>query len=81
MKGIVKGISHCGIRVAVLTDYGYTVFDIYSGETSIGDVLIGSLDEHGEVELKNLNTGDSLDVFIEAIHATRDTAIQLLQSI
>lgn len=81
MQGVVKGISHSGIRAAVLTDYGYTVFDIHSGETFLGDVLTGNLDEHGSVELKSLKSGESLDVFIEAIQATRDSARKLLQSV
>ncbi len=80
MQGIVKGISRSGIRVAALTDYGYTVFDIHSGETFVGDTLVGNLDEHGSVELQSLSTGERLDVFIEAIQATRDATLRLLQS-
>lgn len=81
MQGVVKGIFRCGIRVAVLTDYGYTVFDIYFGETFFGDVLNGNLDEHRSVNLKSLKTGETLDVFIGAIHATRDATLELLQSV
>ena len=81
MQGVVKGISRSGVRVAVLTDYGFTVFDIISGETFFGDVLAGNLDEHGSVELQSLKTGESLDVFIEAIQATRDATLRLLQSV
>lgn len=81
MTGLVAGLSRNKQRVAVLTDYGYTVFDIKEGEAFIGDEIIGNLDEHGSEELTNQTTKQKLYVYIEAIHATKSNAESLLSRI
>lgn len=78
MRGIVKGLSKNKQRVAVITDEGYTVFDTDAGEASIGDVINGSLDDHGQQDLTNQTTGRRLSVYIEAIQATPECAQSLL---
>ena len=64
----------------MLTDLGYTVFDIISGEVEIDDVITGPLDEHGHQDLTNLKTRRTLSVYIEAIQATPTAARSLLES-
>ena len=81
MKGIVQGYSRNRQRVAVLTDYGYTVFDMDHGEVSLGDAITGNLDDHGSMVLLNETTGHKLSVCIEAIQATKSAAESLLQAL
>ncbi len=81
MLGIVKGLSRNKQRVAVLTDYGYTVFDIEYGEVSMGDEITGNLDDHGSQDLTNQTTRQELSVYIEAIQATPSAAQSLLSYI
>ena len=78
MQGIVQGLSRNRQRVAVLTDSGYTVFDIEHGEASIGDVITGNLDDHGSQDLTNQTTKQTLSVNIDAIQATAESAQYLL---
>ena len=81
MQGIVKGLSKNKQRIAVLTDYGYTVFDINDGEASINDQISGNLDDHGSHDLMNQTTGHKLSVYIEAIQASPESAQSLLSHI
>jgi hypothetical protein len=76
MKGIIKGIQRN--RIAIFTDYGYTVADVQSGEVNINDVVFGNLDDHGDAELKNQTTGHTLSVYIEAIQASAEIARGML---
>ncbi len=78
MKGIVHNINPSTMRVSVLTDYGYTVFDTDSGNFSIGNTVIGDLDNHGDAVLKMESTGETVSVYIEAIQATKECAESLL---
>lgn len=78
MQGIVKGLSKNQQRVSVVTDCGYTVFDIEHGEASLNDVIIGNLDDHGSHDLTNQTTGHKLSVYIEAIQASKESAQSLL---
>lgn len=77
MKGIVKGLSRDRQRVAVETEYGYTVFDIEDGEADLEDKISGGLDDHGEQDLTNLTTGQTLTVYIDAIQASKKSALAL----
>ena len=78
-SGVVKGLSANRRRVAVLTDDGYTVFDIESGEPPLrGHTISGALNEHGSTVLTNETTGQTTDACVEAIHATRESALSLL---
>lgn len=79
MQGIVKGLSKNKRRAAVLTDYGYTVFDIHDGDVSHEDIIIGNLDDHGSHNLVNQTSGHTLSVYIEAIQASLESARSLLQ--
>lgn len=81
MHGIVKGISRNNQRAVVLTDFGYTVFDIENGSLSIEDKISGNLDDHGSQNLTNKTTGQALSVYIEAIQATASFAESLLSQI
>jgi hypothetical protein len=81
MQGIVKGLSRNKQRVAVLTDEGYTVFDINDGEVSVNDLITGVLDDHGSQDLTNQTTKQRLSVYIEAIQATSAAAQSLLSRI
>jgi hypothetical protein len=76
MKGIIKGIQQD--RIAILTDYGYTVADVQDGEANINDVVFGNLDDHGDAVLKNHTTGHTLSVYIEAIQASAEIARGML---
>lgn len=78
MHGIVKGLSKNKQRVAVLTDDGYTVFDIHDGEVSMNDEITGALGDHGSHDLTNQTTKHKLSVYIEAIQATPAAAQSLL---
>lgn len=78
MKGVVKGISADRQRIAVLTEYGYTVFDIEDGSVEINDVISGYLDEHGSQALSNQTSGRKLYVYIEAIGASQESCLSLL---
>ncbi|WP_367154663.1 hypothetical protein [Methylomonas sp. HYX-M1] len=78
MQGIVKGISRNKQRMAILTEHGYTVFDIRDGEACMGDMISGCLDDHGEQDLTNLSSGHRLCVYIEAIQASKESAQSLL---
>jgi hypothetical protein len=69
MKGIVKYINKKMNRVAVLTELGYTVFDIHQGEVNMNDEITGNLDDHGSHNLVDQTTGHTLRVYIEAIQA------------
>jgi hypothetical protein len=77
VTGIVHILSVKGVRAAALTDYGYTVFDIHDGEVAVQDEVTGSLDDHGDAVLANATTGQTVTVYIEAIHATRESALLL----
>lgn len=78
MKGIVQGYSSNYKRIAVMTDYGYTVFDIEQGQISLGDVITGNLNVHGWTVLTNETKKQKLSVYIEAIQATKEFAESLL---
>lgn len=77
MAAIVHIVSSNGVRAAVLTEYGYTVFDIIDGDVAVHDEVTGSLDDHGDAVIANATTGQTVAVYIEAIHATRESALLL----
>jgi hypothetical protein len=69
MKGIVRFISTNRIRVAVQTEYGYTVFDVEDGEFTEGDIVSGNLDDHGGQVVANESKRQRAFVCIEAVQA------------
>jgi hypothetical protein len=78
MQGVVVGLSKNKRRVAVLTDYGYTVFDLHDGDVSINDFIEGDLDNHGDQVLTNQTSECTLCVYTEAIQASKESAESLL---
>ena len=80
MKGIVHGLSKNRHRIAALTDYGYVVFYIEDGEAFIGDIITGNLDDHGDQVLTNQTIAQTISVYIEAIHASKECAESLLRN-
>lgn len=79
MKGLVKFINKSTDRIAVLTDDGYTVFDIEDGEVNMGDVISGNLNDHGSQNLIDQTKGHTLRVYIEAIQADAISVQSLLR--
>jgi hypothetical protein len=67
-NGIVRAANQRRQRYAIQTADGYTLVDLIDGELNINDEVSGVLDEHEEVILKNLTTGDTVEVRIDAIH-------------
>lgn len=67
-NGIVRAVNQRRQRYAIQTDDGYTIADLIDGELNIHDEVSGVLDEHEEVILKNLTTGDTVEVRIDEIH-------------
>ncbi|SFI31077.1 hypothetical protein SAMN05428978_100547 [Nitrosomonas sp. Nm34] len=69
-------------RVAVLTDRGYTIFDITDGsDISLGDIISGYLNIRGSGKVNNLTRGQTLSVYIEASQLTSESAQSLLKNI
>jgi hypothetical protein len=80
MKGIVCGISSNKVFCAVRTDLGYTVFEVRYGDISLGDEIIGDLDNHGDANLRNNSQGHAIEAYVQAIQATKQAAERLIQS-
>ena len=80
MRGVVAGLSRDKLRAAVIAENGYVVFDMHDLDVSIGDEITGNLDDHGDQHLSNQTTGHTFDAYIEAIHATKESARSLLAS-
>lgn len=74
----VQGINHEKRRVAIVTDWGYTVADIKSGVVNLKDVVAGEVDRLGSSDWQNLNTGKPVSVNITHIQVTRLGADALL---
>jgi hypothetical protein len=77
MRGIIKGIQR--ERIAILTDYGYTIADVQDGEFNINDSVSGDLDDHGDCLLVNHTTGQTLSVQVVAIQTNTETARDMLR--
>lgn len=78
MKGSVAFVR--GARIAVETRLGFTYFELLEGSTmEPGDELAGALDALGGEKLRNLSTGESFDVFIEDIYASRENAARFVR--
>lgn len=66
-------------RVAVVTDWGYTVADIMSGELRPRDVIEGLLETLGRSTWTNLSTGLPVTVTVTHVQATMIGAQRLMQ--
>jgi hypothetical protein len=78
MNGTISAANQRRQRYAINTSTGYTIADLIDGELNINNEVAGTLDEHGDTTLRNLTTGDMVDVRIEAFYATQQSAAQLL---
>lgn len=68
MKGTVINIDYQKGFVYVDTGCSYTTVELLGGyEINIGDVITGNLHSLGREKLKNISTGEVLDVFIQDI--------------
>ena len=78
MTGIVTFVR--GERVAVETRLGFTFFEVLgSCDLEPGDEVRGALDALGSEALRLTSTGEELDVFIEDIYASRDSAAHFVR--
>lgn len=78
MKGVIRAINSRNGRVAIETDFGYTVVEVVSlDDVEVGAEVVGDLDSHGRAHV-TVN-GNMLSVDVEAIHATRSAALDLLK--
>lgn len=77
--GKVVGISKKG-RVMIETPRGYTIADIHgTEELQMHQIVSGLLEEHGDVQLAVEGFPHEVDVYIEAVQASLDSALRLLQ--
>lgn len=79
MNGIVHQLNARRSRYAIQTGDGYTIADLVDGELNIGDLVDGVLDEHEEVTLTNITTGDTVEVRIDAIHVPQQSLAKILE--
>jgi hypothetical protein len=81
ITGTVELINSVRGMVAVQCESGdYTVFELLGDYSlDIRDKVAGNLDTNGGEELVNRTTGERMDVFIQAIHASRVVALNLLR--
>lgn len=80
MQGTVVGLSKHRLRIAVLTDNGYTVFDADEPAFEIGQIVTGALDDHGETQVTIQGTRQTLSVYIEATQAGPESVQSLLSN-
>lgn len=78
MNGTVRAANLRRQRFAIQTEDGYTIADLIDGELNVSDEVGGILDEHGDTTLRNLTTGNTVEVRIEAFYATSQSAAQIL---
>ncbi len=81
MKGTVTHVNRARGMAVVLTEEGwYAVVEILGGfDLDPGDVLFGNLDTHAGETLRNITQGEHQDVFIQAIHCSLESAMQLVR--
>lgn len=74
----VSGINHEKQRVAIITDWGYTVTDINAGQLKLQDVVVGEFEKLGSNDWQNLSTGKAVSVTVTHAQVTRIGADALL---
>ncbi|WKN23945.1 hypothetical protein [Azotobacter vinelandii] len=82
LTGIVVGNHRTIPRYAIQTEEGYVVVDVESGDLAFQHVVIGersAIEEYGHTTMLNHSTGETVEVFVEAVKATREFAIRLLR--
>ena len=75
----VKGFDQNRRRVAIVTDWGYTVADICAGELKLKDIVEGDVETVGSSTWVNLSTGKPVTVNITHVQATKVSASRLLE--
>ncbi|AXQ29414.1 hypothetical protein D0B54_12270 [Solimonas sp. K1W22B-7] len=66
-------------RVAVVTDWGYTVAETNEGELRLRDVVEGPFEATGRCTWNNLSTGLPVSVTVTHVQATMIGAERLVQ--
>ncbi len=66
-------------RVALITDWGYTVASILSGELRLHDVVEGAFETAGRAHWTNLSTGQPVSVTVTHVQATMLGAERLVR--
>lgn len=66
-------------RVAIITDWGYTVADIKTGSVRTRDLVAGEVETLGPSTWTNLSTGLPITVVVTHIQATMVGAERLMQ--
>jgi len=66
-------------RVAIITDWGYTVADLKEGALRLLDIVEGEMDAIGRSIWTNLSTGLPVSVVITHVQATKAGAQQLVE--
>ena len=79
MNGQITFINQRRGMAAVLTSNGgFTVIELLGGyDVQIGDVVSGDLESHGGETIYNNTQMESMDVYIQGIHCTKQNAINL----
>lgn len=80
IQGTICGYHARLPRFAVTTPEGFSIVDVVIGELSVGDQVRGNLWTLGATLLENDTTGEIVEVFVEAVHASRAAAESLLRS-
>lgn len=82
MNGTVTIINSQKQFLAVKTPSDeYSVIEVLEMETpELGDILSGELESLGGETLINLTKGETIEVFIQEIYATKEQALRLLQA-
>ena len=82
MKGIVKFINPTrGIIAIEVESNDITVAEVLESTCSveIGDIITGNLDNHEGKELLNITKDETMDVFIQGINCTPQSARDLMK--
>jgi hypothetical protein len=65
--------------VAVQTSNGITVFELLGGyEVNVGDKIRGDFDALGGETYYNVTESEEMDVFVQGIHCSPDSARQMM---
>lgn len=80
MKGVVEAISRRnGMAVVRLERGDYMVLEPFSCDFVIGETLTGLQDEHGGQYIHFTEQGVTEEVYVQAIQATRESALNLIR--
>lgn len=78
MEGRIVFVNHKREMAALLTDGGYTVFELLGSEVDAGDVITGDLESLGRETWQNATKKEKIDVAVEDIHCSRAIAIRFI---